>query len=168
MTENELLSRAGISDTLIRYCHAQDQNCWALYDAVFDADARVEHSGPVPRIISAAQHRKELLEFSGSRVSGQHLIGNTVFTIDGETARTVSEVMHVTLQETSIPHRLVRIRGNALYVDDLVRRPDRWRIRYRIIACKNLERDEVDYDPALLEHIRETSAADWFNRHVGP
>jgi len=167
LSDTDLIDRAEISDALVAYCHAQDQNEWALYDAVFTYDATVAFPGMNMPDMTAAVLRDFLIEHNKTRISGQHLIGNTMFEIDGDRARVVSEVIYVTLHPTADEHVVKRVRGNALYVDAFVRSAYGWRIRHRSIAQKNVEIDEGRYDPALLGAIREGAAQRWFQTPSG-
>ncbi|MFT4248827.1 MAG: nuclear transport factor 2 family protein [Pseudomonas sp.] len=161
LSEREVVARAEILETLVAYCQAQDQQHWDLYDAVFAPEATIAlHGMPLPPMCADA-FKAFLVDFNRTRISGQHLLGNVLYRIAGDTARTLSEVIYLTLHPTDEPGVVKRIRGNALYVDDLVRGEDGWRIRKRVIAQKNVETDQAHYDDALLAGIRAAAARDW-------
>ena len=163
LSDTDLIDRAEITDALVAYCHAQDQNEWALYEAVFTPDATVAFAGMNMPDMTAAALRDFLVKHNETRISGQHLVGNTLFELDGDRARVVSEVIYITLHPTAAAADLVkRVRGNALYVDAFVRSANGWRIRHRSIAQKNVEIDEGNYDPALLAAIRQGAETRWF------
>lgn len=162
LSDQDLIDRAEITDALVGYCHAQDQNEWALYDAVFTPDATVAFPGMNMPDMTAAALRDFLVGHNETRISGQHLVGNTLFDIAGDRARVISEVIYITLHPTATEGQVKRVRGNALYVDDFVRTAVGWRIRHRSIAQKNVEIDEGAYDPALLGAIRQGAATRWF------
>ena len=165
ITDDELLARAEISDLLVRYGQAQDQDEWRLYEGIFTQDATIHFPGMPMENRSADEFGRFLQEFNKTRISGQHLIGNTLyrFDADGESAHVVSEVIYITLHPTDTPGRVRRIRGNALYSDHAVRTADGWRIARRDIAQKNVEIDESDYDPSLLAAIEHAAATRWFD-----
>lgn len=163
ISEQELIDRAEITDTLTAYCQAQDQEEWHLLDAAFTPDTEIEIAGMGFPKQSLNGMKQFLREFGKDRISGQHLIGNIIFDIDGDRAKTVCEVIYITLHSTDDPVRVKRIRGNALYSDNLVRTTAGWRIKKRIIAQKNVEIDEGVYDPAVLQAIRTAAQTRWFN-----
>lgn len=162
-TIQALADRAEIQDVLHRYAQAQDQNAWALYDTVFTADAVVELVGTEMGAMPAAQLGSFLRDvFNATRVSGQHLIANTLIDLDGDTARSVSEVLYFTLQTTAKKGVLDHARGTSLYADTWLRTGDGWRISHRVTTQKHLESSPVDYDPAFLATITAGAATDWF------
>ncbi|MCW5951264.1 MAG: nuclear transport factor 2 family protein [Propionibacteriaceae bacterium] len=167
ITEQELLDRASIQDVLHRYAQAQDQNRWELYEGVFTVDATVDLVGVALGELTAAQLGAFLKDtFNATRVSGQHLIGNTLYDIGQDTARTVSEVLHHTLQTTDTHGVLRRSTGTSLYADDWLRTADGWRISHRTVTQKHLEEDEVTYSDELLTTIRTGAerVAAWLRR----
>ncbi|MEE4454647.1 nuclear transport factor 2 family protein [Novosphingobium resinovorum] len=170
ITDAELLARAEISDLLVRYGQAQDQDEWSLYEGVFTPDATIHFPGMPMESLGAAEFGQFLQDFNRTRISGQHLIGNTLyrFAADGESAHVVSEVTYITLHPTDTPGRVRRIRGNGLYSDRAVRTAQGWRIARRDIAQKNVEIDEGDYDPVLLAAIESAATTRWFARPGNP
>lgn len=167
LTEACLIDRAEITDALVAYCQGQDQGVWTLYDRAFTADATIAFPGMGMPTMAATAFRDFLVTFNETRISGQHLIGNTLFEIDGNEARVVSEAIYITLHPTEQSQRVRRVRGNALYVDRFVRTAEGWRIAHRSIAQKNVEIDEADYDANLLCAIRDAAATDWFAPAAG-
>lgn len=165
ITDDELLARAEISDLLVRYGQAQDQDEWGLYEDIFTQDATIHFPGMPMESRSAAEFGRFLQDFNKTRLSGQHLIGNTLYRFDedGAHAHVVSEVIYITLHLTEAEARVRRVRGNALYSDHAVRTSEGWRIARRDIAQKNVEIDEGDYDPALLAAIESAAATRWFD-----
>jgi 3-phenylpropionate/cinnamic acid dioxygenase small subunit len=170
ITDQELLARAEIGDLLTRYGQAQDQDEWRLYEGLFTPDATIHFPGMPMESRSAADFGRFLQEFNKTRISGQHLIGNTLyrFKSDGRSAHVVSEVIYITVHPTDTPGRLRRIRGNALYSDQAVLTADGWRIARRDIAQKNVEIDEADYDAVLLAAIESAAATRWFGSSGEP
>ncbi len=158
----ELADRAEIEDALHAYAQAQDQEAWHLFERVFSDDAVIELLGlPIPPL-GATEMRGFLQEFNRTRVSGQHLITNTLIEIDGDRARSVSEVFHLTLQTTERAGVLKRSRGGSLYADEWARTEAGWRITRRVVTQKHLDEAEVEYPTALLTTITAGACIDWF------
>ncbi len=161
-TLTDLVDRAEIDDALHAYAQAQDQNAWHLFDGVFAPDAVIELRGlPIPPL-GPAELRGFLQQFNRTRVSGQHLITNTLITVDGDTARSVSEVLHLTLQTTDQEGTLHRSHGGSLYADDWTRGADGWRIRHRVVTQKHLDERDIEVPADLLATISAGSGVDWF------
>ncbi len=149
-----LLDRAQIQDTLSAYAQSQDQNAWDLYDRVFTDDAVIELPGTGIDPLGAADLKAFLRDgFNSTHVAGQHLIGNVLIDVHGDTARSVAELLSVTLQTTEQPGRLSRIQASGLYIDTWTRTGDGWRIAHRVSTQKHLQRDEVDYAQELLDTV---------------
>lgn len=158
----QLLARSEINDVLTAYCHAQDQNEWRLAENIFTSDAVVELPGTSLGQMAASEFLSFLrYKFTPHRLSGQHSLSNILFTIEGEQARTVSEVSYFTLEFTEQEGVLKRTRGNCIYVDDLVRVDGEWRIAHRVIAQKNIETNKVTYPSGLIAAIRIASEPRW-------
>lgn len=164
LSEQELIDRAEIADALTAYCQAQDQEEWHLFEEAFTPDAEIEIAGMGYPKLSASQMKQFLRDFNKDRISGQHLIGNIMFDINGDRARTICEVIYITLHPTADPVRVKRVRGNALYSDELVRMSAGWRIKKRVIAQKNVEVDEGEYALAVLQSIRAAAKVRWFDK----
>jgi hypothetical protein len=154
MTPELLLDRASIRDVLVAYCHAQDQNLWQLWDGVFTQDATIELPGVTPDPLSPSGHRDLLVEFNVGKISSQHALSNTLYAIEGDVARTVTELTAISLHETGTPGVLRRTSWMGLYIDDLLRTQKGWRIRHRVIAQKNVQIDELEYSKEVLAMIR--------------
>ncbi|MFC5338850.1 nuclear transport factor 2 family protein [Leucobacter denitrificans] len=161
-TLSELADRAEIEDALHAYAQAQDQDKWQLFDRVFSGDSVIELKGlPVPPLNAEAM-RGFLQDFNRTRVTGQHLITNTLIELNGDEARSVSEVFHLTLQTTEQEGVLKRSRGGSLYADAWSRTEDGWRITHRVVTQKHLDESEVEYSPELLQTISAGAGIDWF------
>lgn len=161
-TIDGLLDRAGIEDALHRYAQAQDQNAWDLYDSVFTEDATIELVGLSLGSLSAADMGQFLRKFNERRLSGQHLIANTLIEVDSPAARSVSEVLHFTLQRTDEPTKLKLSEGSSLYADTWRKTDTGWRISHRVVTQKHLDERVVEYDAAFVAVIEAGAATDWF------
>lgn len=162
LTLQDLLDRAGIDDAINAYSHALDQREWRFLEKGFTKDAQI-----------TLLDRDQVLDLDGlvellsgndaTRLGGQHLLGNTWYEIDGDTAHTVTETYWTTLQTSEEADRYLLIRGTAMYVDDLVRTEDGWRIARRALALKSVTRDLVPVREDDLENIRRTLTKDsWY------
>jgi ketosteroid isomerase-like protein len=131
MELQEVADRLEIAEVLYRYATALDTRDWALLSAVFVEDAvyrmgvRGEFAGPD----AIADKLKDVL---GPLRATQHLMGNPVITVDGDTARSTS---YVRAQHYRTDHSNG---GNTLdmggiYADELIRTQDGWRIAHRVL-----------------------------------
>jgi hypothetical protein len=162
ITIQDLLDRAAISDVLVSYSQAQDQEQWELFDRVFAEDAELEFLGLGLGTMSPKQFRDFLVnQFNPTRLTGQHALSNTLYELHGDTARTITEMTFLTLSVTADENVLRRSRGTSLYVDDWVRTAEGWRIRHRVTAQKDVQDEEVAYAPEVLSTLRATASASW-------
>lgn len=156
LTIEDLITREEIRDTLNAYSQGLDQRNWELYDRAFTDDATFEapdeNIGPI-----STQELKELLQSSNdaTRLSGQHLLHNTWFMINGDTARTITEAEWITLQTTDKPNIVFEVRAGGMYVDDLVKTDKGWRIKARKLVTKNKETRGVYYSDERIDNIRK-------------
>ncbi|WP_316669217.1 nuclear transport factor 2 family protein [uncultured Propionibacterium sp.] len=160
----DLLTREEIRDTLTNYSQGLDQRNWDLYDRVWTDDATFEAPDEGIGRMGAGE-LKAMLQGNNDpdRLAGQHLLNNTHFQIDGDSARTVTEVTWVTLQTMDKPGMVFEVRAGGIYVDDLVRTAEGWRIRRRVLVTKNKSTRGVAYPPERIENIRRYSLdGDWF------
>lgn len=161
-TLQDLLDRAGIDDAINAYSHALDQRDWSILPEAFTPDAEIvlidREKGLDPRSLV------ELLSGNdATRLGGQHLVGKTRHRIDGDSAHAVTEALWTTLQTTEEEGTFLLIRGTGIYVDDLVRGEDGWRIARRELALKSITRDRVQVAEADLADIRYTLEKDsWY------
>jgi 3-phenylpropionate/cinnamic acid dioxygenase small subunit len=127
----EIADRFAIAEVLYRYSTALDTRDWALLHEVFTPDGvyrmgvRGEFTGPD----AIAEKLQEVL---GRLDATQHLIGNPMIVVEGDTARCSS---YVRAQHYRTRHATG---GNTLdmggtYVDELVRTEDGWRIAHRVL-----------------------------------
>ncbi|GAA3613741.1 hypothetical protein GCM10022223_32410 [Kineosporia mesophila] len=159
---DELLDRAGIEDALHRYAQAQDQNAWNLLDHVFTDEAQVDLVGLPAGTLPAQAFGQFLRDFNSTRLSGQHLIANTLIEVTSPTARSVSEVLHFTLQRTDDPTTLKLSEGSSLYADTWLKTDAGWRISHRVVTQKHLDERVVEYDADFIAVIEAGTATDWF------
>ncbi|GAB6899274.1 nuclear transport factor 2 family protein [Kineosporia succinea] len=152
----ELLDRAAIVRTLRRYSQGIDQRQWPVYLSAFTPDARVEIPGYLEEPLRAADFVEFLSgTFDANRLSGQHLLANTLFTIEGDRARTVTEFLAHTTEKDG--DEVVVQRSAGLYVDDLIRTDDGWLIAHRVLVRKSDNRTRVRYDERTAALTRDAA-----------
>ncbi|MFT4248828.1 MAG: nuclear transport factor 2 family protein [Pseudomonas sp.] len=134
----EVAERAAIVDCLNRYAQGVDQRDWPLYASAFSDDARIEVPGYLDDALTPEAFRRFLCEtFDATRLSGQHLLGNTRFVAGAGGMRTVTEFLAVTLERDPRDGLARRQVAAGLYIDDLVRGTRDWRIRRRVLVRKS-------------------------------
>ena len=161
VTLAELATREDILRTLRRYAQGVDQRDWALYLSAFTSDATVEVPGYLPGPVTAEEFSRHLAgTFDSLRISGQHLLANTVFVITADEARTVTEFLATNAERESegtsragagLAVHTQRVSG--LYADELVPTAAGWRIRHRILAMKNEDTAAVAYSPEIVAAV---------------
>lgn len=132
----ELSARAEIADVLALFCHAVDRRQWELMPRVFHADA-------TSRFLDKVRTFDEFL--SGARVSmgalgrTHHQIGNMLFDLDGDTARTETYVTAYHRVPPTAPQNFLwdgraepyeGVAGGR-YIDRFERRDGVWKIAER-------------------------------------
>ena len=82
----------------------------------------------------------------------QHLVAPTVIEVDGDVVRTASPVhaVHVQLREDGTRNDWLIA---ASYNDEIVRRPDGWRIRRRIVPCPYVTGEFLESGVKLFPHL---------------
>lgn len=162
---DDLIAREEIRDALNAYSHGLDQRAWDIFAQAWTADGTFE--APASGI-TEPMHWKDfqdrlITSNDATRLSGQHLLNNTWFQIDGESAHTVTELTWVTLQILDQPNMVYEIRGGGLYVDDLERTVDGWRIKRRVATVKTKNENGILYPADRIEQIRATLGTTWYN-----
>ena len=125
----ELLDQMEIRNVISRYCWALDKNDRELFGQVFAADATAHLGSPLLEGIDAiwTRIRNALGHLDGS----QHITGSQEINVTGDTAtsRAYLFAQHIRKEAKNGPHYVVA----GEYLDQLVRTPDGWRIKYRIL-----------------------------------
>ena len=161
-TVQDLLDRAGIDDAINAYSHALDQRDWSILPEAFTPDAEIVLIDR-EKVLDPRSLVELLSRNDATRLGGQHLVGKTRHRIDGDSAHAVTEALWTTLQTTEEEGTFLLIRGTGIYVDDLVRGEDGWRIARRELALKSITRDRVQVAEADLADIRFTLEKDsWY------
>lgn len=164
LTTQDLIDRAGILDAITAYSQGLDQRNWELFARAWAPGATFTAPGEgVDEAITPEQLREQLVRNNdGTRLSGQHLLNNTHFRIDGDTAHTVTEASWTTLQQSHEPGVLYEVRAGGIYVDDLVHTEAGWRISARTLALKNKTTRHVPYPAERIAAITDTLHTDWY------
>ena len=119
--------RDAVIETVTRYATALDARDFGLLGAVFTEDVVCEFDA------GAVEGRSALLEMLRSMLGGsgpsQHLLGNHVVEVTGDTARCVSQVRAFSAGVGDASGRTYELFGE--YRDELVRTRDGWRIARR-------------------------------------
>lgn len=161
-TVQDLLDRAGIDDAINAYSHALDQRDWSILPEAFTPDSEIVLIDR-EKVLGPRSLVELLSRNDATRLGGQHLVGKTRHRIDGDSAHAVTEALWTTLQTTEEEGTFLLIRGTGIYVDDLVRGEDGWRIARRELALKSITRDRVQVAEADLADIRYTLEKDsWY------
>jgi 3-phenylpropionate/cinnamic acid dioxygenase small subunit len=123
-----LIDRQEIADLCVRYTFALDTKDWALFESCFtDAPAFVHPGGRLEGFEAILARSRGALE---SLDSSQHLLGNVVAEVDGDTARATSyfQAQHVRIGTPGGETYIVA----GSYTDTLARTPAGWKIAERV------------------------------------
>jgi 3-phenylpropionate/cinnamic acid dioxygenase small subunit len=125
----EISDRMEIQDLFVRYSHAVDTWDWDLYRTVFTEDAIIDYSefgapaGSVDEIVAF------LAEVMPTMKGHQHMVGNSVIKVDGDTATSRTICFNPMVVEMDGEEKLFFC--GLWYKDELVRTPDGWKIKNR-------------------------------------
>ncbi|WP_193073761.1 nuclear transport factor 2 family protein [Pseudomonas sp. FME51] len=124
-----LLDKQAIYEVLVRYCRGADRCDETLIRSVYHDDAYDDHGywrgsgSDFARFVSA--------RLAAANVATTHSISNVLIEVDGDSARSESQVV-ATLIRKDRP-RLADVMG-ARYLDRLSRRNDEWKIDQRTVV----------------------------------
>lgn len=156
VTAQTLIDRANILDTLHEYALAVDERNWEIWDRIFTPDATLDFSKSIWNASNTpgwgdntpAQVRGILItESDPTRITGQHLLFNSLFEITGDVARVRSEFVAHTLSRTGTPEVAVKVSTGGWYQDRLHRAGDRWLLHHRTSLIHWQVRDDVPLPP---------------------
>ena len=125
-----LLDEREVQRTVVRYATAVDNRDWDLMHEVFTPDAEVDFGHATTTVGVEAAVKVVRATEDKIRVS-QHLLGNHVIDIDGDTATSTTkfQAQHYSIQKTG--PNTYQIGGT--YHDKLSRTEAGWRITHRYI-----------------------------------
>lgn len=127
--ENELADREAIRDALMRYCRGIDRFDEDLIRSAYWPDAHDNHldfSGTVEEFIVYAKPIMQAMRYS------QHLLGNILIAIDGDTAEVESYFQGYHSLPNESGDRADVVAGGR-YLDVFEKRIDEWRILKRFV-----------------------------------
>jgi hypothetical protein len=126
----EISDRLEILDLLARYCDALDRQDWEAFESIFTEDAVIDYSALGGSSGDMPATKKFLADTMPMFASYQHLVGSTVLTIDGDTAR-ARTICHnpMVWRQGDDPKMFI---CGLWYRDELVRTEAGWRIRSRV------------------------------------
>ncbi|WP_280435968.1 nuclear transport factor 2 family protein [Nocardia carnea] len=122
--------RDAIADTVNRYTYALDDRDWDLLDEVFAPDAVARYgAADAPAVHGRADIVAMIRSFLDRCGPSQHLLGNHVIDIDGDTATSTckARVLHIGAGE----HANITYECVGVYRDRLSRSSSGWRITER-------------------------------------
>lgn len=130
MSLQEISDRLEIQELLVRYSDTVDRRDWDGWEEVFTEDAVIDYTEMGGPRGSVKETRAFLEKAMPMFSSHQHMIGNTVLELDGDTAkaRTICFNPMVMPQDGGEPHVFF---CGLWYRDVLVRTPTGWRIKDR-------------------------------------
>ena len=124
-----LLDQRDVCDLLHRYAHALDEKGWDLLATCFTPDAVAYYGEELGRKEGYASIEETCRAALASLDSSQHMISNPEIAIDGNTATSRCYVQ--------AQHTKAGVEGGdnyaigGIYLDEIVRTAEGWRIRYR-------------------------------------
>jgi hypothetical protein len=147
MPIQELSDRLEIQDAITRYSYGLDQRLWEQWDLAFAPDAVIDFS-PVGLQEFTTQGAREFLSQSDPiRITGQHLLSNTLIALDGDQATARSEFTLFTMVRTEDPGKALLRSGGGWYDDELARTDVGWRITRRTAHQKWGKAETIDWSP---------------------
>jgi len=124
--------RSAVLDVVVAYATALDTRDWALLESLFAPDARVEFGGSVGSARGAAAIATLLRSTLERLDATQHLLGNSVVRLDGDTAEHTCYVHGQHVRHGTPGGELYVVAGR--YDDQLRRSTDGWRFTSRALT----------------------------------
>lgn len=125
-----LLDKQAIHEVLMRYCRGVDRVDRVVIASAFHPDARCEFG---ELVLSGDEIADAISDAAGSYHLTQHIIGNELIELDGDTARSEAYYLSNTTIADDDGGKLLRMRAGR-YVDLLERRDGEWRIADRVVV----------------------------------
>jgi hypothetical protein len=145
--KDEMVDREAIRNCIYRYSRGVDRRDWELVRSVYWPEATDEHldySGNADGFIEWAKPKLNAMKQT------QHMIGNILIELDGNTAKVESYLYsYHRLEINGVMRDLV---AGGRYLDRFERRGDEWRIAARIAMTDWFREypDSADWDAGLL------------------
>lgn len=152
----EISDRLAIYDLYSRYVHSADAFDYAKLDEVFDSDTVMDWTECGYRIMTWAEAKTDSL-MGGDLFSHSFHI-NTNYLISFGPGRLTAEVVSKTINPVGVVKagRIEAFQVQGGYVDQLVRLPDRWKIKHR--KWKNAFLFSADAVMTLMSEMLEPPA----------
>lgn len=164
----QLLDEAAIHRVLVRYCRGIDRMDLELIRSIYHPDAVDEHSRSFSGL--GVDFPEAIARTHANRGGGQHHIGNTIFELDGDRARTETYFLSVTHLEAESGAEVAFVLGR--YLDCFERREGEWRIAHRRVVHDLNSRvpHDMSLDPAhfLFHGARSGSDPSYHHFAAGP
>lgn len=126
MDLQELSDRAEITDLLVRYTRAVDQQLWNELDQIFTPDAHIDYSAFGGSTGDLAATKKFLSEAMTLFTKTQHMLGVPAITLDGDRATAVTPCHNPMLLGEGEDSKVMVC--SLWYHHELVRTEHGWRI----------------------------------------
>lgn len=148
----ELADREAIRDCLLRYGRGTDRCDRALLESVYWPDATDDHTGFFTGPVAAYLEQGMAMSV-GALEQTQHLLGNMLIEIDGETAYVESyAVAFHRLRAEAGGGRPRDVLAGVRYLDRMAKRDDEWRILHRAVQWDWFREfaDSADWDAGMI------------------
>ena len=126
MDIQELSDRVEITDLIVRYTRALDQQMWDEMDSIFTPDSHVDYSAFGGATGDLAATKKFLSDSMSLFTKTQHMLGSPAITLDGDRATAVTPCHNPMLIGSGKDSKVMVC--SLWYHHDLVRTGDGWRI----------------------------------------
>ena len=146
MSEQEIADKLAIQETLTRYSTGLDTpgRKWDEWDRCFALDAVCDY-GSMGSSLTPGELRELFSKNDSVRISGQHLLGNFVITVEGDHATARTECAYSSLNRTDIQGKARLSQAGVWFEDELARRSEGWRITARKYEMRWSKSDLVDW-----------------------
>src|SRR5688572_27258866 len=124
-----------ITEVLVRYATGIDTRDWSLFRTCFTPDVHADYGTDVGEWHDADAITEYMRVMHQDMRDTKHMLSNFVIDVDGDTA-TASTYVHAVLVVTDEPPLWYEPVG--LYVDQLVRTDDGWKIRERTFSLTRM------------------------------
>jgi|HigsolmetaAR201D_1030396.scaffolds.fasta_scaffold08220_4 hypothetical protein len=143
----EISDRLEIQETITRYSHGLDQRLWDQWDLAFAPDAILDFSHVGLREFTIPEAIEYFSPPETKRITGQHLLSNTLITLHGDTATARSEFTLFTAAWVDQPGGKANLNSGGGWYDDELRRTEAgWRITRRTAHMKWIKQDTIDWN----------------------
>lgn len=125
----EISDRLELQDLVFRYAEIVDRKAFDELRDIFTADAIVDYSGTGGAVGNLNETIEFLHKALGMFPNHQHLVSNTQFKVEGDTA--TGKIMCFNPMEMTVEEGTHTFLLGLWYLDEFVRGGDGWRIKSR-------------------------------------